>query len=59
MKREDYDEFLKLGQEKVWDKFASRNERTKKMTEVLYAENKKWIEENPKAQEYFDEYLAD
>ena len=59
LKREDYDEFLKLGQEKVWDKFASRNERTKKMTEVLYAENKKWIEENPKAQEYFDEYLAD
>lgn len=57
--QENYEKFLKLGQELVWDKFAGRNDRAAKMTEILYAENEKWIEENPNAQAYFEEYFAD
>lgn len=57
--KENYEAFQKLGQELAWDKFAGRSERTLKMTETLYAENEKWLNENPNAQAYFDEYLAD
>jgi hypothetical protein len=42
----------------MWKNFAEMNDRTKKMLEILNAENEKWMNENPAAQEFFDQYIA-
>ncbi|QDI90522.1 hypothetical protein EPH95_04455 [Salicibibacter halophilus] len=57
MSEEEFDELEQISQEKIWRNFASMNERTEEMVETLLVENEKWIEENPEADNYMDQYL--
>lgn len=59
MTKENYDKFTELNKEKVWTKFAEKNENTKRMVEVLEEETEKWKQDNPEAVEKFNEYFAD
>lgn len=59
MTEKNYKEFTELNREKVWSKFAEKNENTKRMIEVLEEETEKWKKDNPEAVEKFNEYLAD
>jgi len=56
--REEYQEFVDSSQV-VWDEFASRNEDTKRIVELLREDQKEYLENNPDAQEYMDRWLAD
>ncbi|QQK80314.1 TRAP transporter substrate-binding protein [Salicibibacter cibi] len=57
MTEDDYERMEQMSQEKVWDNFASINNRTAQMIEHLMIENEKWMEENPEAEDYMDQYL--
>ncbi|QQK76439.1 TRAP transporter substrate-binding protein DctP [Salicibibacter cibarius] len=57
MSEGDFEEMEQLAQETVWEDFASVNDRTEQMVESLLMENEKWLEENPEAENYMDQYL--
>lgn len=57
MSEESYQQFLDGAKEKVWSKFAEKNDRTKKMVEVLTFETEKWLKDNPEEAEKFNAYF--
>ncbi|QQK80317.1 TRAP transporter substrate-binding protein DctP [Salicibibacter cibi] len=57
MSEENFKEMEQLAQETVWEDFASVNDRTEQMVESLLMENEEWLEENPEAENYMDQYL--
>jgi len=59
MDREDFESMRSAVKTHLWGKYASINERTERMVEVLEEETERWLEENPEFKQYFDPYLTD
>lgn len=57
MTEEAYQEIYELAQEKVWAKFAAISDRAKRMVDILQEETAKWVEENPEARQYWEQFL--
>lgn len=58
MTKEAYEEMLKLNKETSWKKFAEKNERTRRMVELMEIETEKWKEENPEMAKEFENSFA-
>ncbi|MFC5587724.1 TRAP transporter substrate-binding protein [Sporosarcina soli] len=54
MTKEAYEEMRELHKTTTWVKFTEKNDRTKKMVELLDGETEKWKKENPEMVEEFE-----
>ncbi|MEK4425778.1 TRAP transporter substrate-binding protein [Solibacillus sp. FSL K6-1523] len=58
MTKESYEEMKELFKETAWEEFAAKNDRTKKMIDLLEVETEKWKKENPEMVEEFEQSLG-
>ncbi|MEK4425779.1 TRAP transporter substrate-binding protein [Solibacillus sp. FSL K6-1523] len=58
MTKEAYEEIQELHKKTTWANYATKNERTKKMVDLLDEETEKWKKENPEMVEEFEKSLG-